>query len=84
MDCAESSCIRPESVASSIAQFQNEDRIKISSETVQSSVTCRKTKASEAVLHRITPESSGIEHRAATGRKRTMSYSAMVTALVSR
>src|ERR1700679_1140586 len=36
------------------AQFRNEDRIKISPETVQSSVTRTKNITSETVLHRIT------------------------------
>jgi hypothetical protein len=38
-----------------IAQFQNKDRIKISAETVQSSLTITKDAASQSTRHRITP-----------------------------
>jgi hypothetical protein len=37
------------------AQFCNEDRIKISAETVQSSLTITKDAASQSTRHRITP-----------------------------
>jgi hypothetical protein len=45
---------------SPVAQFQNEDRIKISIRTVQSSLTSRKQTTSESALHRITQRASRI------------------------